>query len=153
MLSTQNNDTTPQKTLISANNASLKISSDFCHPTTRKLCLLRLHPLLLLLRPQRQQRPIFPLLPRDLHDHEPNEISERPVAAVRAEHIEVLDVQRAPAAGEIVVDLAVVVEEEHALLRDLLAREVVRLHLHVGRELGGDSGAGGGRGETGGPGI
>lgn len=72
---------------------------------------------------------------------------------MRAEHIEVLDVQRAPAAGEIVVDLAVVVEEEHALLRDLLAREVVRLHLHVGRELGGDSGAGGGRGETGGPGI
>ena len=47
-----------------------------------------------------------------------------------AEHVEVLDVKWANAAREVVVELAVVIEEEHALLSNFLTSKVVGLHLN-----------------------
>lgn len=55
---------------------------------------------------------------------------------MRGEHIEVLNIKRAAAAGEEVIDLAVIVEEEHAFLRDFLVGEVVGFELDVGWEFG-----------------
>lgn len=46
-----------------------------------------------------------------------------------AQHIQVLDLERSAAGTQEVVNLAVVVEEVHFPLGDLLAREVVRFHL------------------------
>lgn len=101
-------------------------------------------PILLLLRPKSPQSPIPPLLPRNLNNHKPHKIRQRPIATMRAQHIQVLDIQRAPAPGEEVVELAVVVEEEHALFGDFFAREIVRFELNVGGELGYCCWAGGG---------
>lgn len=69
------------------------------------------------------------LPPRNLHDHEPYKIRQDPVATMRAQHVEVLDVKRATAARDCPVDLPVIVEQVHALLGDFLAREVVGFQL------------------------
>lgn len=92
-------------------------------------------PILLLLRPKSPQSPIPPLLPRNFNNHKPHEIRQRPITTMRAQHIQVLDIQRAPAPGEEVIELPVVVEEEHALFSDFFACEVVRLELDVGGEF------------------
>lgn len=68
---------------------------------------------------------------------------------MRAQHGEVLDLEGPAAVLQKVVDLAVIVEEEGALLRNLLTRKVMRLQLDVGGEardvgLDADGGFGGG---------
>lgn len=88
-----------------------------------------------------------------------------------AQHIQILNLQRPTARLQIEVDLAVIVEAEHARLGQLLTAEVVRLELDVGGEFGRGgarvgldrvgargfaAGAGGGRGrgaEEGGEGL
>ena len=82
-------------------------------------------PILLLLRPKSRQSTIPPLLPRNLNNNKPHKIRQRPIATMRTEHIQILNIQRAPTTREEVVDLSVVVEQEHALFGDLFAREVV----------------------------
>ena len=86
---------------------------------------------------------LSPLLPRNLNNDEAHKIRQRPVAAMRAQHIQILDVEGPTAAREEVVDLAVVVEEEHALLGDVLAGEIVRLHFNGGGHFAEGAGAGG----------
>lgn len=83
-------------------------------------------PLLLLLRPKCRQRPIPPLHACNLNNHKPHKIRQRPVTTMRTEHIQILNIQRPPAAREEIVDLSVIVEQEHALLGDLFSRKVVR---------------------------
>lgn len=46
---------------------------------------------------------------------------------MRAQHVQVLDVQGPAAAGEEVIYLLVVVEQEHAFLSDFFAGEVMGL--------------------------
>ena|SRR2546421_1938673 len=53
---------------------------------------------------------------------------------MRTQHIEVLDLERAAASTKEPVDLTVVVQQVKLLLRDLLASEIVRLHLDGGRQ-------------------
>lgn len=55
---------------------------------------------------------------------------------MRAQHIQILDIKWPTTAGEVIIYLPVVVKTEHALFGDLLAREIVRLHLDVRRQLG-----------------
>lgn len=69
---------------------------------------------------------------------------------MRAQHGEVLYLEGPAAVLQEVVDLTVVVEEEGALLRNLLTRKVMRLQLDVGgeaRDLGLDADGGFGGGE------
>lgn len=86
---------------------------------------------LLLLRSKRQQGPIPALLPRDFNDNKPHKIRKSPVTAMCAQHVEVLDIQRPAAAREKVVDLAIIVEEEHAFFSDFLAGEIVCFEFNV----------------------
>lgn len=83
----------------------------------------------LLLSTKSKKRPITPLFPRNLDNEEAHEIRQRPVTAMRAQHVQVLDIKRAAAAREVVIDLAVIVKKKHALLGDFLAGEVVCLHF------------------------
>lgn len=46
----------------------------------------------LLLSPQRQQRPIFILPPRDLNNKKPHKIRQNPITAMSTQHIQVLNV-------------------------------------------------------------
>lgn len=82
-------------------------------------------PPLLLHRPQHRQSIFSALFASDFDDDKAHEVSQGPVAAMRAEHVQVLDVQGPAAAREEVVDLAVVVEEEHAFFGDFFMCEVV----------------------------
>ena len=82
-------------------------------------------PILLLLRPKSRQSTIPPLLPRNLNHNKPHKIRQSPVTTMRTEHIQILNIQRAPATREEVVDLSVVVEQEHALFCDFFACEVM----------------------------
>ena len=99
-------------------------------------------PILLFLRPKRRQRSILPLRPRNLNNHKPDEIRQRPIATMRAEHIQILDVQRTSTAREEIVNLAVVVKEVHATFGDLLAGEIMCLEFDVGGELVNGCGSG-----------
>lgn len=99
-------------------------------------------PVLLFLCPKRWQRPILPLHPRNLNNHEPDEIRQRPVTTMRTEHIQILDVQRTSTTREEIVNLAVVVKEEHATFGDLLAGEIMCLEFDVGGELVNGCGSG-----------
>lgn len=82
-------------------------------------------PPLLLRRPQHRQS-IFPaLFASDFNNNKAHEVSQGPVAAMRAEHVQVLNVEGPAAAREEVVDLAVVVEEEHTFLSNFFMGEVV----------------------------
>lgn len=95
------------------------------HSTKQNESPLMNLPILLLLRPKSRQSPIPPLLPRNLNHNKSHKIRQRPVTTMRTEHIQILDIQRAPTPRKKVVDLSVVVEQEHALFGDLFAREVV----------------------------
>lgn len=64
---------------------------------------------------------------------------------MRTQHIQILNIQRAATARKIIVNLAIIVEQEHAFLGNLFAREIVRFHFHRGRELGHRCGADGRR--------
>lgn len=103
-------------------------------------------PPLLLRRPKHRQGIFSALLASNFNDNEANKVSQGPIAAMCAEHIQVLDIQGPAAAREEVVDLAVVVKEKHALFGNFFMCEVVRFKLDVGGELvegrwtGGDGG-------------
>lgn len=86
-------------------------------------------PPLLLLRPKSKKRPIPPLLPRNLNNKKADKIRQSPVTAMCTQHIQILDIKRPAATREVIIDLAVIVEKEHALLGDFLAGEVVCLHF------------------------
>lgn len=62
-----------------------------------------------------------------------------------AQHIQILNLQRPAARLQIEVDLAVIVEAEHARLGQLLAAEVVRLELDGGGQFGRGGAVGWGR--------
>jgi hypothetical protein len=97
---------------------------------------LRILPSLLLLRPESKQCPFSPLLSRNLDNQESHKITQCPVTAMRAQHVEVLDIQRAATTRKIIINLTVVVEEKHAFFGNLLTSEVVGLELDIGWELG-----------------
>lgn len=61
---------------------------------------------------------------------------------MRAQHVEVLDIQRAAATREIIINLTVVVQQKHAFFGDLFASEVMGLKFDIGWELGDRCGAG-----------
>ena len=82
-------------------------------------------PPLLLRRPQHRQSILSALFASDFNNDKAYEVSQGPVAAMRAEHVQVLNVEGPAAAREEVVDLAVVIEEEHALFGDFFMGEVV----------------------------
>lgn len=88
-------------------------------------------PSLLLLRTESKQCPIASLLPRNFHDEESYKVRKSPVTTMGAQHIKILDIERATPAGEVVIDLTVVVEKGHALLGDFLAGEIVCFHFDV----------------------
>lgn len=92
-------------------------------------------PILLLLCPKSRQRPISTLHSGNFDNNEAHKVRQRPVATMRTKHIQILDAQRPTAAREEVVDLAIVVEEEHASFGNLLAREVVSLQFHIGGQF------------------
>lgn len=50
---------------------------------------------------------------------------------MRTQHVEVLDIQRATATREIIINLTVVVQQKHAFFSDLFASEVVGLELDI----------------------
>ena len=87
----------------------------------------------LFLCPQDRQRAHTPWLASNFDDQEPHEIFRGPVTTMRAQHVEVLDLQRSPGRGEEEVDLPVVVQQVHTFLRNLFSCEIVGLHLHGGR--------------------
>lgn len=68
-------------------------------------------PILLLLRPKSRQHPVPPLDSGNLDNNEADKVRQRPIATMRTEHIQILDVQRTAATREEVVDLAIVVEQ------------------------------------------
>ena len=72
--------------------------------------------------------------PSRLNDDKSNKVSQSPIATVRSEHGEVLNLQRTSAILDEKVYLRVVVQQQHSLLRHLFAREVVRLQLDVRRQ-------------------
>lgn len=88
-------------------------------------------PPLLLLRPQRRQDSIPTLLPGNLNDQESHKVRKCPITAVRAQHVKVLDVECPAAARQEIVDLPVVVKQEHSLLSYFLPGEIVRLHFYI----------------------
>lgn len=90
------------------------------------------------------QTPLASLPPPNLQNHKPNEIPQRPITTMRAQHIQVLNLQRPATRRQIEIDLAVVVESVHARFGPLLAAEVVRFQLDGGGEFGRGGGAGGG---------
>jgi hypothetical protein len=54
---------------------------------------------------------------------------------MRTQHIEVLNIQRAPTSRKIIINLAIIIEKEHSFLGNFLTGEVVCLQLDVGWEL------------------
>ena len=54
---------------------------------------------------------------------------------MRAEHIQILDVQRTSTAREEKVNLTVIIEEDHASFGNLFAGEIVCLEFNVGGKL------------------
>lgn len=66
-------------------------------------------PLLPLLRPKPCQSPISPLHPRNFNNNKPYKIRQRPVATMRTQHIQILDIQRPTTTRQEVIDLSVVV--------------------------------------------
>lgn len=96
-------------------------------------CYVRSRPFppLLLLRPKSHQSPLLPLLPRNLHNKKPHKIRQDPITTMRAQHVEILNIQGPTATRKEIVDLPVIVEEEHALFCNLLAGEVVGLQFYV----------------------
>lgn len=88
----------------------------------------------LLLRPHPHKRSFPSLASSTLHHDEAHKISAIPIAAVGAQHVQVLNLERARAGAEEVVDLHVVVQEQELLLGNLLFGEVVRLELDGGGE-------------------
>ena len=71
----------------------------------------------------------------NLHDKKPDKILQNPIAAMSAQHVEILNLQRAATRFQSVVDLAVIIQEVHSSLGNLLTREVVRLQFYGRREL------------------
>lgn len=101
---------------------------------------------LLFLSPKSPQTPLPPLPPSNLNNNKPHKIRQTPITAMCGEHVEVLYIQRAAATRKKVIDLSVVVEEEHAFFGDFFAREVVRFQLDVRGKFGGCDGGGVGGG-------
>ena len=56
---------------------------------------------------------------------------------MRAQHGEILNLQRATAVLHEIVDLAIIIEQIRALLRNLLAREIMCFELDVARKADG----------------
>lgn len=88
-------------------------------------------PTLLLLSPQRQQRPIFILPPRNLNNKKPDKVRQNPITAMSTQHIQILNVQRSTAARYEIIDLAIIVQELHTLFCNFLACEIVCFEFNV----------------------
>lgn len=96
-------------------------------------------------RSHRNDRALFPERPANLGSDHADEITRDPIAAMRTQHGQVLNLQGPAAVLHEVINLAVVVQRVGALLSDLFTREIVGFELDVGRHArhGGLEGDGG----------
>ena len=76
----------------------------------------------------------LPRRPPDLHNQESHKVLPGPIATVRTQHVQVLEFQCPAFLLHSIIDLPVVVEQVHPLLRNLFLREIVRLHFHCRRQ-------------------